>query len=84
MTGNGVNTPNNLFAGTFLTTELDVIAAPVIAGSFLDVEAITVGVRTPAQLVTDLEPLNVPPNTEVGDTTGLIAGVITGVASCPN
>jgi hypothetical protein len=82
VTGNDVSTPNNPFAGAFGTTELDVIAAPVVADSFLDVEDITTGVRTPAQLVTDLEPLNT--NTEVGDTTGQIAGVITGVTSCPN
>ena len=82
VTGNDVFTPNNPFAGAFDTTELDVIAAPVISGSFLDVEAITLGVRTPLQLVGDIEPLNT--STEVGDTTGAIAGVITGVASCPN
>ncbi|MCP4303298.1 MAG: tandem-95 repeat protein, partial [bacterium] len=82
VTGNDVRTPNNPFAGAFGTTELDVIAAPVITGSFLDVEAIPVGVRTPAQLVSDLEPLNT--DTEVGDATGQIAGIITGVASCPN
>ena len=82
VTGNNVSTPNNPFAGAFGTTELDVIAAPVITGSFLDVEAIPVGVRTPLQLVADIEADNT--NTEVGDTTGLIAGTITGVASCPN
>ena len=82
VTGNDVSTPNNPFAGAFGTTELDVIAAPVVSGSFLDVEAIPLGVRTPLQLKNDLEPLNT--STEVGDTTGLIAGVITGVASCPN
>ncbi len=83
VTGNNVSTPNNPLAGAFLTTELDVIAAPVVSGSFLDVEGIpTTGVRTPAQLKADLEPLNT--STEVGDTTGLITGTITGVASCPN
>ena len=56
VTGNTVSTPNNPFAAAFGTTELDVIAAPVQSGSFLDVEAITTGVRTPAQLVTDLAP----------------------------
>jgi hypothetical protein len=53
----------------------------VITGSFLDVQGIPLGARTPAQLKADLEPLNT--STEVGDTTGLIAGTITGVAACP-
>ncbi len=82
VTGNNVSTPNNPFAGAFGTTELDVIVAPVQAGSFLDVEATPLGVRTPAQIKADLEPLNT--NTEVGDATGSVGGVITNVASCPN
>jgi hypothetical protein len=82
VTGNTVSTPNNPFAVPFMTTQLDVIAAPVVAGSFLDVEAIPVGARTTAQLKADLEPLNT--STEVGDPGGAVAGTITGVASCPN
>jgi hypothetical protein len=82
VTGNDVSTPNNPFAASFLTTELDVIAAPVVTGSFLDVEAIPLGVRTTAQLKADLEPLNT--NTEVGDPGAAVAGTITGVTACPN
>ena len=82
VTGNTVSTPNNPFAAAFGTTELDVIAAPVAVGSFLDVEAIALGVRTPAQIKSDLEPLNT--STEVGDATGSVGGTITGVALCPN
>ncbi len=81
-TGNNISTPNNPFAAAFMTTELDVIAAPVTASSFLDVENSPNGVRTPAQLVTDLDaPLN---TAEIGDATGSVSGIITGVALCPN
>jgi len=82
VTGNDVSTPNNPFAASFSTTELDVIAAPVAAGSFLDVEAIPLGVRTTAQLKSDLEALNT--NTEVGDPGAAAMGTITGVMACPN
>ncbi|MCF6264211.1 MAG: cadherin-like domain-containing protein [Xanthomonadales bacterium] len=80
-TGNNISTPNNPLAADFLTGELDVIAAPVALGSFLDVENSPLSVRTPAQLVMDLDaPLN---TAEIGDATGSISGVITGVATCP-
>ncbi len=81
-TGNNVSTPNNPFAATFLTGELDFLAASVSAGSFLDVENSPIGARTPAQLVLDLDaPLNAA---EIGDPTGFVFGVNTGVVTCPN
>jgi len=82
LSGNNVSTPNNPFAGAFLTGELDVIVAPVAAGSFLDVEGIALGVKTTAQIVTDIEAINA--STEVGDPGGSVNGTITGVMSCPN